>query len=98
MSMRLELTPEAVADIDDATLWYFEEDPELAARFSIELERVLDQILENPRGWTELEPGIRRVLLRKFPYAVIFRVGSEVVHVVTVTHQHREPGHWRGRK
>jgi len=96
--MRLEFAPEAVADIDDATLWYFDEDPKLAAQFSIELERVLDQILENPRAWTEIESGIRRVLLWKFPYAVIFRVGSEVVHVVTVMHQHRKPDHWRGRE
>ncbi|KIG14960.1 hypothetical protein DB30_06149 [Enhygromyxa salina] len=54
-------------------------------------------MLENPRAWTEIEPGIHRALLRKFPYAVIYRVRADVVQVATVTHQHREPGHWRGR-
>ena len=95
--MRLEFTPEAEADIDGAMLWYFEEDPELAARFSVELEQVLDRVLENPRAWTEIEPGIRRALLRKFPYAIIYRVRADVVQIATVTHQHREPGHWRKR-
>jgi plasmid stabilization system protein ParE len=46
--MRLELLPEADADIDGALAWYFEEDPELAARFAIEVERVFDRIIENP--------------------------------------------------
>jgi toxin ParE1/3/4 len=97
MSTRLEVTPEADADIDDATLWYFEEDPDLAIRFSIELERVFDQILDNPRAWAEIEPDIRKALLRKFPYTVIYRLRSDCVQVVTVTHQHRAPGHWRSR-
>lgn len=67
--MRLEFTPNAEVDIDEATLWYFEQEPELAARFVIELERVLDQILENPNAWT----------------------------VAMITHQHRDPAHWRHR-
>jgi plasmid stabilization system protein ParE len=48
--MRLEFTPNADADIDEATDWYFEEDPELGVRFAIELERVLELILERPRA------------------------------------------------
>lgn len=95
--MRLELLPEADADIDGALAWYFEEDPELAARFAIEIERVFDRIVENPAAWTTLEPGIRRALLHGFPYAVIYRVEPERLLIVTVTHQHRDPGHWRGR-
>jgi plasmid stabilization system protein ParE len=95
--MRLELLPEADADIDDAIAWYFEEDPELAARFAVEIVRVFDLILENPLAWTALEPNIRRALLHGFPYSVIYRVEPERLLVITVTHQHREPTHWRGR-
>jgi plasmid stabilization system protein ParE len=95
--MRLEFTPNAEVDIDEATLWYFEQEPELAARFVIELERVLDQILENPNAWTVIEPDIRRALLRTFPYAVIYRIEDDVIQVAMITHQHRDPAHWRRR-
>ena len=95
--MRLELTPEADADIDEATDWYFEEDPELGVRFALEIERVIDLILERPRAWTEIEPGIRRALLRVFPYAVYYRVQPDCVQVFAVAHQRRRPGHWRER-
>jgi toxin ParE1/3/4 len=57
----------------------------------------LDRILENPHAWTLISPGIRRVLLRGFPYCVIYRVEPDRLLIIAVTHQHRDPKHWRTR-
>ena len=41
--------------------------------------------------------GAKRLLLRRFPYAVIVRErGTEVV-VIAFAHTSRRPGYWRGR-
>jgi toxin ParE1/3/4 len=95
--MQLELAPEAAAEIDEATDWYIDQDVELGIRFALEVERMIEAILDNPRAWTMIEPGVRRTLLREFPYAVVYRVVDDRVQVIAVMHQHRDPGYWRRR-
>lgn len=41
--------------------------------------------------------GIRRALLRRFPYAVYFAVEESTVVVLTVLHAHRDPAAWQKR-
>ncbi len=43
-------------------------------------------------------PGqTRKFPLRKFPYSLVYRVQGEVITVIAVAHQSREPGYWAGR-
>jgi hypothetical protein len=42
----------------------------------------------------ELSPPVQHALVPGFPYALIFLVGDEVVHVLAVAHQRRAPGYW----
>jgi hypothetical protein len=39
----------------------------------------------------------RRVLVRRFPYFVIYREWSDRLEIVAVAHQSRRPGYWRSR-
>jgi hypothetical protein len=41
-----------------------------------------------------MNPPIRRALFPGFPYAMIFLVADDVIHVLAVAHQHRAPGYW----
>lgn len=95
--MVIEILPEADADIDAALAWYAEKNLALAIRLAREIKHASARAAERPFAWTQIEPGIRRVLLTGFPYGVIYRVMGERIVVMAVTHQHREPGHWRGR-
>jgi hypothetical protein len=52
---------------------------------------------ERPRAWTEIEPGVRRVVLRRFPYALIYAIKPQEILVLAVAHHSREPGYWHGR-
>jgi len=40
---------------------------------------------------------IRRALLPRFPYAVIFMDLGEHIRVLAVAHAKRRPGYWLGR-
>ncbi len=66
--------PGATADADHAADWYAAEDPEqdLDAEFLAEVKRVAQLIGEHPLAWTEIEPGIRHAVLRRFPYSLIY--------------------------
>ncbi len=43
------------------------------------------------------ELGVRRSLLKKFPYAVVFIVMAEEIRILAVAHGRRRPGYWRAR-
>lgn len=45
----------------------------------------------------EIEPGLRRSLLARFPYGLIYTVEEQSVIVIAVAHLHREPRYWMDR-
>jgi plasmid stabilization system protein ParE len=49
----------------------------------------------NPDRWAEIEPGIRRVLLRGYPYALLYSLEDKRVLILAVKHHRRHPDYWR---
>lgn len=43
------------------------------------------------------EMGVRRKLLSRFPYAIIFIESSDRVRIISVMHGHRQPAYWLRR-
>ena len=76
-SVSLRLTPEASRDIDVAFGWYLERSESAAAGFLRELERGLELIAETPGIWAVYEAGTRRMVMRRYPFSIIFRERSE---------------------
>jgi plasmid stabilization system protein ParE len=93
----VELTEAAELDLADATAWYMERSLELARGFLLEFVRVKEVVQQSPRLWRELEPGFRRALFRRFPYALIYVEEPHRVLVLTVMHQRRDPEAWKSR-
>ena len=94
---RLVAEPRADLDVAAAYQWYESERPGLGRQFLDQLEAAYDRIAQDPVGYQDLESGIRRVLLRRFPYAVYFAVESDVVVVLAVLHVSRNPAEWQRR-
>lgn len=97
--MELEFAEEAQAEVNAATLRYWEIDPQVqvARRFLAAFNRALARLVEAPEGWPALGRGVRRVLLHRYPYAVIYQLLPDRVVILAVTHQHQKPGYWRKR-
>ena len=97
MSMRLLLRPEARMDIEEATVWYEDQRPGLGRRLADELSSLLDRIRKTPLQFPVVGEGVRRGLLNRFPYAIYFLLEQDIVTVLAVLHQRREPGAWKRR-
>ena len=41
--------------------------------------------------------GIRRALLRRFPYMILFRATDDAIHIIAVFHTSRDPVRWQRR-
>lgn len=98
--MSLTVLPEAEAEAAQAAMWYENKQAGLGNEFLNELETAFQIIESNPTGQPLLEstdPPIRRTLIKRFPYLVIFAVRDEDVLVIAVAHAHRKPGYWSDR-
>jgi plasmid stabilization system protein ParE len=89
--------PEALAEVVAAAHWYRERSPAAGAAFQAEIDRAIDRIVRAPERYPPYVAGTRRFLLRRFPYAVIYRIGNPGIEIVAVAHGRRRPGHWRQR-
>jgi toxin ParE1/3/4 len=83
----------------NAAKFYESQAAGLGEDFLAEAERILELVAATP------EPGMpyvggentRRVLLPRFPFAVVYQTEPELILVVAVAHQRRRPGYWRDR-
>jgi plasmid stabilization system protein ParE len=94
---RLIAEPRADRDIGAAFSWYENERPGLGGGFLDELRATYDRIVQGPMHHQELRAGIRRALVRRFPYAVYFAVEVDTIIVVAVLHASRDPAEWQQR-
>ena len=98
MSSRVRLRPEADLDAVGAALWYEARRSGLGLEFLAALDDALVRVGSHPQQFQQLDTGVRRVRLRRFPYGVYFVPGPECSVVVAILHLHREPDVWRERK
>ncbi|MGH8646592.1 MAG: type II toxin-antitoxin system RelE/ParE family toxin [Gammaproteobacteria bacterium] len=63
-----------------------------------EFERSVNLLLQYPALGSLWRSGRRRLLMRRFPYSLIYRIAGEEIRVLAVAHHSRRPGYWRGRK
>jgi plasmid stabilization system protein ParE len=94
---------EARAELVDAADYYEREQAGLGAEFTTLADDALRKIEKTPRRFAKLETirfkaEIRRCLLTKFPYLVIYELESELVHVLAVAHASRRPNYWLKRR
>lgn len=68
--MHYEFHPEARVEYLEAIAHYEERQAGLGARFTIEVEKTIQRIVEAPTRWREIEGEIRRCLAHTFPYGV----------------------------
>ncbi|HWH78122.1 MAG TPA: type II toxin-antitoxin system RelE/ParE family toxin, partial [Candidatus Binatus sp.] len=78
--------------------WYAKRSPSAAAAFLASLDDAVNVIRSNPGRWPEQSHGTKRYLLRRFPYAVIYRITDATIQVIAVAHGRRRPAYWRKRK
>ena len=87
--------PPADVDVEVAFEWHENERQGLGLEFLDELRAAYDRIVDGPLKYQELRGGIRRALLKRFPYAVYFAIEGDVVVVVAVLHASRDPAEWQ---
>ncbi len=97
MRPRLIIRPEAETELAEAFDWYERRVPGLGAAFLAAVDVALDSLLSNPRQHPVVYKVVRRALLRRFPYQVLFLVEEGAITLIAVFHGARDPRIWRDR-
>jgi len=95
--MKVRFLTLAQQELDDAVNWYNEQADGLGKEFLDELDRAVRRSVAFPLSCPEIEPGLRRCLLARFPYGLVYGLEGDTIVVVAVAHLHREPRYWAAR-
>jgi toxin ParE1/3/4 len=79
--------------------WYVERDPIVAAAFAQVVDAAVREIAAIPVGWPTWagRDDVRRRVLRRYPYSLVYLVEETTIIVLAVAHHKRRPGYWLRR-
>ncbi len=95
---RLEVSSEAELEIFEAALRYERERIGLGVRFETQCNTAFARLVDNPFQFPVIEEGVRRAIVRVFPYAVYFTLEADLITVLAVLHMHRHLDTWKRRR
>lgn len=97
MPTSLDYHPEAREEVRAAYAWYLERNVEAADEFLGRVVTLSDLALDYPDVGSPYLYNTRRLLLRNFPYLLVYRRRGNGLQIVAIAHTSRRPGYWRDR-
>ncbi|PSB20839.1 type II toxin-antitoxin system RelE/ParE family toxin [Phormidesmis priestleyi ULC007] len=89
----------AEQELVDAAAYYEEQKPGLGLEYLEEVERAVNFLIRYPNAGLEIRGSVRRLMLPKFPYSLLYRVlKNSQIRILAVAHHKRRPKYWSDRK
>jgi len=95
--MNYRFHPEAGAEFVEAIAYYEDKEPGLGLDFAFEVHSAIERVLAFPNAWPFVEDDVRRCLVRRFPYGMLYSVEEDGIYILAVMHLHRNPEYWKHR-
>jgi toxin ParE1/3/4 len=97
--LTLVFHPLAEREFIAAARFYETRAPGLGADFIRQVEHALSEIVAHPKAG-RLFAGItiRRRLVQRFPFGIVYELESANISVIAVMHLRRRPGYWQRRR
>jgi toxin ParE1/3/4 len=89
--------PEARRELRAAVAFYEGEAAGLGRDLLQEVRAALTRLADWPASGTPDAADIRRVVLTRFPFTLVYQVLDDALEIVAVMHQRQRPGYWKDR-
>ena len=96
--MTFSFHPEAEEEFNNAIDYYEEAELGLGYDFAIEAYATIQRIIEYSKAWPKIDKEIRRSLVQRFPFGVLYSEDGNSIFIIAVMHLHKKPGYWKNRK
>ncbi|WP_093552208.1 type II toxin-antitoxin system RelE/ParE family toxin [Pseudoduganella namucuonensis] len=84
---------EFLAEID----YYDQIQPGLGARFAAAIEKTVARALAFPKAGAPAAMGARRLIVKQFPFSVVYLGKPDGILIIAIAHQAQRPGYWHTR-
>ena len=98
MTRPLLLRPEATAEIEEAREWYEQRRPGLGDEFMAAVREGLTAVEVAPQRYPIVRRDVRRAMLRRFPYSLLYIMEPDRTVVIACFHGKRNPRRWYVRR
>lgn len=97
MTYDLLILPKAEEDIETSYTWYEERRAGLGYDFILNLEAGFEEILRDPYKFKVEYKAVRKHLIKRFPFKIVYIVKDQKVIIIGVLHGKRNPEIIKGR-
>jgi plasmid stabilization system protein ParE len=91
MNYSVRISSGADKDVDQAIDWYEKQRQGLGSRFRRQLLETLAAICANPLRHSKGALGMRKAILKAFPYHVVYTVDERTISIWAIYHTSRDP-------
>lgn len=95
--MSYDFHPEAEEEFIISIDYYEECQVGLGNDFAKEVYSAIEGIVEHPKTWPSFHMDIRRRLINRFPYAILYTEESKTIFILAIMHLSRDPNYWKSR-
>ena len=97
MSLPIRFLPEANEEFEHAIEWYADRGKDLARDFVARVGAIVRRVAAQPTMHANVYKDVRKAVLTRFPYIVLYREDNEELVVISVFHTSRNPDEWQSR-
>ena len=88
---------EAAEEIEHERMWYRARSEAAEAAFLRELDLAIAVVTEAPHRWPQYVEETQRYVFPRFPFSLVYFVEDDIVVIVALEAERREPGYWTNR-
>lgn len=81
----------------DAARYYEIQASGLGSDFLDKIDAAIFDISRNPERWPIIRCNVRRRLVHRFPFALLYRADANEIVILATMHLRRRPDYWVGR-
>jgi len=95
--MRVRILSAVELELAASAHFYASRSRALARRFVLAVMHTIDAVRAHPHSGGILRDDVRRLLVPRFPFAILYRIDPDEILVVAIMDVRREPDYWIDR-
>ena len=95
--MKYSFHPDAEEEFNHAIHYYHDCRKGLGYEFVVEVYLAIERARAYPKAWHIIEGDIRRSLVNKFPFGILYSEEGNELFIIAVMHLHKKPDYWKKR-
>ncbi|MCC5622189.1 type II toxin-antitoxin system RelE/ParE family toxin [Nostoc sp. CHAB 5715] len=96
---RIVFHPLAEQELVDIASYYEEQNQGLGLDYLTEVQGAINLLMRYPAAGVVVRGFVRRLILPKFPYSLLYRVVDDnLIRILAIAHHKRKPVYWIGRE